>query len=93
MKVSTQIDRELLRKAALRFLSERFRIALDTQAICRLMAAKHYVDGEFDEDDLMQALTILVDQELIGTVTEPLGSTSYYQVTGKGIIANERING
>ena len=92
MKVEKQVDRELLRKAALRFLAERFRLALDAEAICRLMAAKHYTDADFDAEDLEQALKILQDQGLIQVVDEPLGASVYYQATGKGIIANERIN-
>lgn len=90
--MTKQMDRELLRKATLRFLSERFRLALDSAAIHRLMTDKHYVDGPFDEDDLAQALVILIGEGYVDEVRETLGATICYQATGKGIIANERIN-
>jgi hypothetical protein len=93
MKVTKQIDRELLRKATLRFLAERFRIAMDVESICRLMAAKRYTDADFDEEDLEQAIAILIGEGLVAREVEQLGATDYYRATGKGIVANERING
>lgn len=92
MKLTKQLDRELLRKAVLRFLAERFRLALDVDAICRMMRARTYVDSEFDEEDALQALTVLESEGIVKTITERFGATLYYQITGDGIVANERIN-
>jgi len=92
MRSETQIDRELLRKATLRFLAERFRLALDVGAICRLMEARHYVDARIDEEDVEQALVVLKQEGFVDEEKEPMGATPYFKITGKGIIANERMN-
>ena len=93
MKLNNQHFRELLRKATLRFLTERFRLALDPPAICRLMLAKKYTDMSFDEEDLEQALLYLKEEGFIAEVREPLATTIFYQATEWGIAANKRING
>jgi len=93
MNLSSQMDRELLRKGTLRFLAERFRLALDVGQIVRLMEVRHYVDVDFDSQDVEQALVVLEGEEFVKSITEQFGATVYYQITGKGIVANERING
>ena len=92
MKTKEQIDRELLRKAVLKFLAERFRLAFSPPQIVSLMIRRSMVDFEIDVEDIDQALLIIRGLGLIEEITDELGATKYYKITSKGIIENERLN-
>lgn len=92
MKVKEQIDREMLRKALLKFLAERFRLAFVPAQIVSLMTRRGMVDFEFDAEDIEQSLLILKGLGLVDDVLDELGATRYSKITSKGIIENERLN-
>ena len=92
MRVKEQIDREMLRKALLKFLAERFRLAFVPVQIVSLMTRRGMVDFEFDAEDIEQSLLILKGLGLVDDVLDELGSTRYSKITAKGIIENERLN-
>ena len=92
VRVKEQIDREMLRKALLKFLAERFRLAFVPVQIVSLMTRRGMVDFEFDAEDIEQSLLILKGLGLVDDVLDELGSTRYSKITAKGIIENERLN-
>jgi hypothetical protein len=92
VKVKEQIDREMLRKALLKFLAERFRLAFVPMQIVSLMTRRGMVDFEFDAEDIEQSLLILKGLGLVDDVLDELGATRYSKITAKGIIENERLN-
>ena len=92
MKIKEQIDREILRKAVLRFLAERFRLAFSTMQIVPLMSRRGMVDFDIDDEDVEQALLVIKGLGLVEEVTEELGATKYFKITSKGIVENERVN-
>jgi len=92
MKTTEQMDREILRKILLKFLSERFRLAFDATQIAALIKRRNMVDFEIDVDDVQGALTVVSGLGLVEKIRDELGATEYFKITAKGIIENERLN-
>ena len=91
MSTLKQIDRELLRKQMLKFLAERFRLALCVKAIVTMMPARGYIDFGIEEEDVEQALKILMGKGFVAETLDDYGATKYYAVTDTGIIESERL--
>lgn len=92
MKINEQMDREVLRKALIRFLSERFRLAFEPGQIASMMMARRCIDVSIDSEDVQQGLAVLKGLDLVEEVQEPLGATRYFRITAKGIIESERLD-
>jgi hypothetical protein len=92
MRVKEQMDREILRKAVLKFLAERFRLAFSATQIVPLLNRRGMVDFAIDADDVDQALVVIKGLGLVEEVTDELGATKYFRITSKGIVENERLN-
>ena len=86
-------DKELLRKALLRFLAERFRLSFSADQCARMMTARGYVDFEIESSSIEESSVVLQGKKLIEITPDDFGSTPYYKITGAGVIENERVNG
>jgi hypothetical protein len=90
MRELTPIDNELLRKATMRYLAMHHPAGFTTQTLCATLYSRGLIDFQPTEDALKSSLAVLVDLGLVACVTSPVGSTVYYNCTGKGKIESER---
>jgi len=82
-----QIRKEDIRREVLHHLAGRPGTAQDSTAIHRRVSRGQ---DDWTLSEVVTALGFLEANELVATEREPLGATTYYQATGKGILHNER---
>lgn len=86
------IDRELLRKALLRYLVYFHPGAFDDESMRRCVRERGYLDFLPDRRDVRSALDVLKDLGLVEIVqpSQSLGATEYWKATAKGVLDQER---
>lgn len=96
MRTATPLDREILRKAVLRYLVYYHPSAFDSEMVRRAVRDRRYVDWLPEPEEMRSVLALLSDLGLIAQVeTEgdrrvALGATSYWGATAKGVLEQER---
>lgn len=93
MNELTQVDKELLRGGLLEYLAPRFRLPFSAEQLAANLVNRGVVDFALTPNDVLLALTILRDKGWVTVVRDDTGAIEYYQVTGPGIVEQERRSG
>ena len=84
-------QKEDLRHAALAALAIRHPAALSARQVMR--AAKRDLPFLFEESDTVAVLELLCSLDFASKSVDELGTTNYWQATGKGVLKHERGEG
>ena len=90
MNKLTQPQREELRHAVREQLAAASTVALTAAMIQRRVERARMIDFPFTEQDVTEALVLLIGLGQAKETPDPLGATKYYQVTAAGVLAQER---
>lgn len=83
-------QKQYLREATLKYMSERPTMGLELGPLYTFMRKKPAVDFEFSESDLAEALAVLVGLGFVSQRKPRLGSVPVYQATAEGVIFHEQ---
>lgn len=90
MTALTQPQREDLRHAVREQLVAAATVALTAEMLHRRVERARMIDFAFTEQDVTEALALLIGLGQAKETPDPLGSTKYYQATAAGVLAQER---
>jgi hypothetical protein len=81
-------DKEILRHALLEELVARHPVPVSARGLLGKMAVT--VAGRVTLEDVLSALALLQDAELVAAIPDDLGPTPWWRATGAGVLRVER---